>query len=95
MPRKVAFLGIAGYPRFWDISLDGSKAFPLMVVRRPRNARLGKGYVSCTDGDERIDAEQQSYHVGQGGFTQKQVLCERMLTPGVGLGDVPLIACFT
>jgi hypothetical protein len=45
----------------------------LMVVRRPRNARLGKGNVSCLDGDERIHAEQQSYRLGQGGFNKKQV----------------------
>ena len=44
---------------------------PLMVVSRPRNALLGKGYDSCLDGDERVtrdnaDAGSNIIILGQG-----------------------------
>ena len=47
------------------------KIVPLMVVSRPRNALLGKGYDSCLDGDERVtrdnaDAGSNIIILGQG-----------------------------
>jgi hypothetical protein len=49
---------IPSLPRKIANSLDGSK------LSHPRNALLGKGYVSCLDGDERSDADPWSRSFG-------------------------------